>query len=406
MVVGGERIKQFARYLPEHGFDPIVVTHGDTSSDRIDAGIVTAPDLFRIATGTIAEPSKTVLPNGRLLDLGVGIWRTVLWPYLFPDRTCYTWAPWAIRASLRAADRRRPSAVLSSSPPAGAHLAGHIIARILRVPWIADFRDGFSFEPPEGDSLVRPLRRVFDRYLVERAAVTLCVTDPLRDDFRALVPSQADRIVTLTNGFDPDLVGRGPDVDAVSAGPFTVLYAGTTNESRKSYSLENVLAAVVKLSRDTSCRLSLVGVDPVGEGKRYGVHPNIEVLGWRPRTEAVRHMEAADVLVVLTGNESSLASSKLFDYIGAGRPILVVGARSAAADIVSHHGFGLVAEDTPDSIESVLRELLRDRDAWRDKLASDEVRSARARYSRAELTAELANMLRQVVAGRVVPPER
>jgi glycosyltransferase involved in cell wall biosynthesis len=109
-------------------------------------------------------------------------------------------------------------------------------------------------------------------------------------------------------------------------------------------------------------------------------------------------MQAADVLVVLTGNHKTVATTKLYEYIGAGRPILVVGRESAAARIVSEGEFGVVADDDVESITAALTQLYRERDAWHKHLQSSAVSSARVRFSRQKQAARLANEVHALVA--------
>ena len=69
---------------------------------------------------------------------------------------------------------------------------------------------------------------------------------------------------------------------------------------------------------------------------------------------------SADVLLLVTsGSRTGEATGKLYEYLAAGRPILVLGAGSAAGTIVTEAGAGL-AVPTHDAAaaETALRRIL------------------------------------------------
>ena len=79
----------------------------------------------------------------------------------------------------------------------------------------------------------------------------------------------------------------------------------------------------------------------------------------RPRTLALQR--AADSLLVLAEGASgrSVATNKLFEYLAAGRPVLVLGEDSEAARIVRDTGGGVaVPRGDPKPIASALRRLV------------------------------------------------
>jgi hypothetical protein len=74
--------------------------------------------------------------------------------------------------------------------------------------------------------------------------------------------------------------------------------------------------------------------------------------------------QSADVLFLLIHNtayDSGIYTGKLLEYIGARRPILIVGTNSGvAADLVRERKLG-VAEETPEAIAARLREWLNEK---------------------------------------------
>jgi hypothetical protein len=57
------------------------------------------------------------------------------------------WLPFALSAGIRAVRTRPIDAVHSTSPPVTADVVAGIVARVGRVPWVAEFHDGWLGNP-------------------------------------------------------------------------------------------------------------------------------------------------------------------------------------------------------------------------------------------------------------------
>jgi glycosyltransferase involved in cell wall biosynthesis len=377
-AVGGERMRQFVRHLPEHGIDPVVLTHAGLTAAPSDDGVYAASDVVRRMTEWTT--SHAAADRGAPREgWRVNRLRTRLRRWVIPDRASYAWAPFAIAAGLQLARRERPQLVLSSSPPMAAHEVGCLLAQHWGVPWVADVRD--SFEPPEGAGPLAPLRRRVEKALYSQASRVIAVSDALRNDLRVLT-ARDDNVLTITNGYDRDDFAQ-PSAAGADPAVHELLYAGSTSFGA-GRNLDRLLEAADQFATrlPQRVRVRLLGLFAPEETARKLAHAELDVTGWQERAVVTRSMQAANVLVVLTGNHASVATTKLFEYIGAGRPILVVGRASAAARIVQDGGFGVVADDTTESIANALRALHTARAVWDTKLQSAALREARVRYSR------------------------
>jgi glycosyltransferase involved in cell wall biosynthesis len=87
----------------------------------------------------------------------------------------------------------------------------------------------------------------------------------------------------------------------------------------------------------------------------------VRSLGALERPRALALQRAADSLLVLAEGASmrSVATNKLFEYLAAKRPVLVLGEGSEAARIVRETGAGIVAPgDDPAAVATALERLL------------------------------------------------
>ena len=136
-----------------------------------------------------AAPAETEVRDSRLSGLFV------------PDVSAATWVPFALPRALELTARHRFDCVVTSAPPRSTHLLG-LALHARGLPWVADFRDGWTFEAvrPEFAPLADRLDRWLERLVAVRADVVTTVTPSLTEDLSTRLGARA---ATVTNGFDP-----------------------------------------------------------------------------------------------------------------------------------------------------------------------------------------------------------
>lgn len=144
---GGNRWVAMAHYLRAVGHRVTVVASDAFGSmaDDAEASVVRARDLksMRVLRG--------VLRRGPLPDSsqGAAMERPPPWlltKTLVPDAHVVSWLPAVIRAVRRLVKEGDVDCVVTTGPPDSAHLVGLALGA-RRPAWLADFRDGWLFEP-------------------------------------------------------------------------------------------------------------------------------------------------------------------------------------------------------------------------------------------------------------------
>ena len=410
LSAGAERIIKFAQYLPEYGFEPLILTTGRYGGQATDAaqGVYRAHDLVhtlfsgvrrRRAAGVAQEAQFRVatvgaqsLP-GRMRD-----------QLMVPD-TKLGWLLPAMRLGSRLIAEARPALIFSTSPPETAHLAARQLAQRHRLPWVADLRDGWLYEPPNPAVRQAAWRRRVEQRL-EASVLTLAqaitaATDPIAADLRTRYPAAAERIHTITNGFDAaEFEGlqrqRQPD------GVFRLVYTGALASSRQGTSAEAFFAGLAQFVRaepHVALRVVVIGQVSPAEQAAAASHGLADVVSFKAavsRREAHQAQLDADGLLLITApGQRSVATLKLFDYIGAGVPILALAADNAAAAIVAQYDLGVtVAPDDPTAIQHSLHEFIARQNtgaAWPGFAA------AQQQFERRHLTGRLAALFHSVL---------
>ena len=287
---------------------------------------------------------------------------------IVPEPLLVAWAPFAMAQARRLQRSRGVDCVITTSPPESAHRVGKMLAG-RGVPWVADLRDGWSFEPlrPKFPTAIqRRLDLRLERHWLAAADVVSCVSAPVAEDLR--VRGIADPIV-IPNGWDPagtdGLPGATPppiDPDRVS-----LVYTGRFGSyGRNPGGLVAALAELARTDPDSARRLELLIAGPLTEQEQelFGtdVSPaRIKALGSLDRPAALALQRSADaLLVVASPSRSQLANLKLYEYLAAGPPILALAGGTEAGRITAEAGGTVVSSEDIPGITSALRTLARD----------------------------------------------
>ncbi len=285
-----------------------------------------------------------------------------------PEALALAWAPFARRLATRLQGERGFDCVITTSPPESAHTVGRAVQQ-LGVPWIADIRDAWTFEPlrPQFPTETqRRLDRRMERRLLSAADAVVCVSRPAADDLRTR--GIADPFV-IPNGWDPVHDARaepaGTPAGLLDPERISLVYTGRFGSyGRDPEPLVKALAALAREDPTAASRLELVIAGPLTDAElelmATDVSPaRIVLAGSLPREQALSLQRDADALLLIAqAARSQLPNYKLFEYLAAGRPILALAAGTEAGRIVSEVGAGEpVRADDPEAIAEALRRL-------------------------------------------------
>ena len=264
---------------------------------------------------------------------------------IVPEPLAVAWAPFARRRALALHRRERFDCVITTSPPESAHAVGRALRR-RGVPWIADVRDAWTFEPlrpafPTGAQ--RRLDEALERRWLGAADAVVCVSEPAAADLRRR--GIADPVV-ITNGWDPEAVPpAGEPTGLLDPDRFTVLYTGRFGSyGRDPTALVEGIARLARQRPEVAQQLELAIAGPLteAEAELFGrdVSPaKITRIGSLPRERALALQREADALLLIAHPErSQLLNIKLFEYLAAGRPLLALAAGTEGGRIVEELG--------------------------------------------------------------------
>lgn len=391
-AVAALRVHAFARDWAQAGHEVTVLTTEKRADqrgmDRMCEGIDVVEIPFRVprllerlraehkssatdADATSAAPAPTdaapakQLSRFRRLRERTGIFASVR----MPDLTDW-WVKPAVRwAKARAARDGIWDVMVSSSGPYTAHL----VARALRRgeyarAWAADFRDLWTDNHHFHGLFPFTLREWWlERDCLARMDLVVTVSEGLARSLRA----KTIRPVRLVpNGFDPD---DHASLDSAPAFPddgiTRLVYTGTLYPKQQDPA---PLLRAMKRLRDESpehgarLRLVVAGADtaPWRERARAaGAGEMLDDRGLLPRADALRLQRDASALLLIDWPDSDqgVLTGKLFEYLHASAPILLVNAQpeSPLAEYVREANRGhVIPHGDDEALMGVLQRLI------------------------------------------------
>lgn len=405
---GVQRIAKFVKYLPRHGWQPTVLTveprgyfaYDDTLLQEVrDAGVsvVRTPswDPTRLFRGqhTVSLPQETV--RQRLASLSQ-------WVFV-PDNKIGWWWP-ALREGLRLHEAAPFDAVLSTAPPYTAHLIGAAFERLTGCPLVLDFRDDWLGNPRHlyPTRLHRQAHAFLERWVLRRSRRVLTINpyiqQRLQQSANHLVPSPSIRVVP--QGYDPsDFLRASRPAPRDDTERFELLYTGVFYDVQRPDTLLRGIAQFVQRRPEarTHLRARFIGLTPPSMAElvaHLGLSPIVETTGYLDHQRTVRAQLQADVLWLTIGHRpgaACISTGKLYEYIGASKPILGLVPPGDAADTLRAYGASQIVD--PDDVDGCSRAVERWYDAWRNNTLPRPERAIVERYDRVRLAGVLASHL-------------
>lgn len=436
-AVASFRATRFARYLPDFGWQPVVLamSPGSYLSGRLDQNLADAlpKDLviervpawrpFRFAKRTIksalqhcmCSKESSTLAEGQVAcnsplnaaDASISVKfkrlvnRTENFLLATPDSEI-AWLLPAFSAACKLIRCHKPNLVYCTGPPHSANLLACLVSSFAGLPLILDFRDPWSrtqWEASAVEGLAGRLNRWLERRCVKSAALVILNTPQLRDDFENHYPSAwSNKFVFLSNGFEPELVPQARELLDRHApkhanGTFRLCHTGTVYGERD-------LRPLISLAASMSSPYQRIQIEQIGEVdhcdqlKRWvseqHLDPHISFLGRVPHAEVLRRMAAAHAFLILQPGTGIQIPGKLFEMIPFNKPILALTGRGATQDVMKRYELGAHAE--PGNNEGLARALEQVRDRSLSGTSGRLHQQALADFDGKSLTGQLAAM--------------
>lgn len=316
-----------------------------------------------------------------------------------------------VTGGIAALFERRPDVLISTSPQFFCAVAGWMVSRVRRLPWIFELRDLWPASIVAVGAMKEGLAIRFLYWLeltMYRAADrVVAVTNGLKQDLvdRGI---PADRITVIRNGADTSRFSPRPkDAGLVERfglqGKFAVGYYGTIGMGA---GVETAVQAGALLRDRDDIVILLAGAGAEYEGVARMIEEqkltNVKLLPSFEQAEMPAAWSLLDAALVMMKDRPlfrATISSKTFEALAMGIPVIMSLPAGEATGLVDEYGFGLnVLPENPQDMADAIRRLADDR-ALCAELGRKALASAPT-FSRERSAQVMMDEIRQMLAQR------
>ena len=232
----------------------------------------------------------------------------------------------------------------------------------MRVRLIVDFRDAWASNPIRRLRFPKtrvPIESWLERRVVKTADLGISTTEGITDDFHSRYPTQPrEKFILIPNGYDREEFEETEIVERTCPRKLRVVHVGRLTWERSPRRFFQGLSLLVK---ERSCVKQEMELFLIGESARsddgkcvedyiedYKLANMVTLTGHVPRAEAIQHVINVDILLLIVGRvpEEEIhtygVSSKVFDYMMTGKPILALADDGPMSRIVEKTKIGYV----------------------------------------------------------------
>lgn len=408
---GSIRSKNFSKYLTHYGWTAHILTVKNQSSYSEDQireinGIppeVTihrafSLDPFASKRGAFSQSKQSII--AKLIR-----WLAAF--FLVPDRQIL-WLPFAVAKGFFMMKQYRCDIIFSTFGPASNHLAGLILKKLFKKPWVADFRDVWTTN--QNMFFPTPLHRKFQQYLerkiVQSADLITSVGEHINQDLRLWAANQ-DKFKTITNGFDPELIEEalGKTASKNTKPPFTIAYMGAFYGGRYPDTFFQSVSELIEEKKIDAAHTRIRFVSNLTALPHRWIHPLSPITELRPlcsQREALRQISDASALLVMVEEEmkEKIVNAKIFDYMALQKPILaVIPKDGVCADYLRPLSFAHLV--SPSSIADLKKVILQLYEDWKkNKTSANPHTDYIDQFNALTLAGQLANQFKSLSKGQ------
>jgi len=382
----------FTKYLPEFGWEPVVLSAAETVSYSKDYHMLEEiPEGSRVFRVAHREPPRWWQYLRHTLKIAAD----------FPDYY-KTWYSPAYKRAANILRRERFDLIYSASPTFTTALVAERLRKRFGVPWVADFHDGWAvndfLDRNLDETLVQPLRwlhkwriRKAEKQILKLADRVVVVHPHVRERWCQLHRIDRAKIEVITEGYD-ETVFRGLRARALYDDRITITFLGNYYDFFGEY-----IARFSRLVHQIDAKAELVFIGRGAASVQRLNLPNSTCMMHIPMRRAIEFGMGSNFLFLVMPPFAKWTPSKTYDYLRIGKPILaLVPPDGDAARIVRECKAGCVLDFDETQMKTQLSAIFR-RLSEKRLAAFRSERKYVTRFERRELTQQMARIFDETV---------
>ncbi len=407
---GVQRWLKFAKYLPELGIEPIILTVDSNYASYLQIDQSLGKDInpnLKVFKTKSFEPlnilsglfGKKNVPYGGFANVNKKsflqtILRFIRGNFFIPDARV-GWNKYAYRKAKEIISEYKIDTVITTSPPHSTQLIGLKLKKKLNITWIADFRDPWTdiyyYKDLLHTNLVKRIDKRKERKVLKRADKVIVVGNSLKVKLENKVDQE--KFVVISNGFDEE---DFKNQNLAKPERFTVTYTGTLSDQYNITAFVTACKKIKSTGKDFIIRF-IGNVSPfqLQHFEEAGLTDNLDIINYLPHQESIEYLHKSSVLLLAIpefhGNDE-IITGKLFEYLGSTVPIIGLGPKNGdAAKIIDECESGeLFDYSETEKVYEYLIKLVEDF----NNIKNNEQKYLK--YSRKKLTKSLNELIRNL----------
>jgi glycosyltransferase involved in cell wall biosynthesis len=404
---GVQRTLKFVKYLKNFNWQPTVITSGDVGYFAHDSSLTqelndTGVKLIRVGgkepNAMLARFGTIKLPTESIRKILNKISQTIF----IPDNKI-SWSKKAYKKVEELVAKEHYDAIFITCPPFSAFSYVSRIRKKSDIPIFVDYRDlwyesYFSFYPTPVHKHLHKKEEYNALKAVDRVLVTnRRIKEKLLKDFPFL---SFDDVVILPHGFDPEDFERIPAVPKPK-NKFVLMYSGIFMAYNTPKYFLKAFKEISVERPDIAAEIELHFVGYLGKEnqkliRKLNLQEFVKDHGYVNHDDSVSKIKSADLLWFMVDrlkNIDSILPGKIYEYVGAQKPIIACVPDGAAKMAVEEYGAGFICE--PDDIQDIKQTILKVYDFYKKNELPKPDESVLQRYRRDYLTEMLSKQFQQ-----------
>lgn len=397
------RVLRFSRYLSRYGWQAVVlcVEGGAKHEPRDPRLLEEVPPEVLVERVPCLEPDNFSdsweVPREKVVR---NLFKTFD-KVLFPDDRAL-WIKPLTRKALTLIEKHDIKVLWATAQPWSTLVAARDIKRLTGLPLVLDFRDDWTTSNADFRKTKRLAKeQALEQSVLRAADAVVSVTPQIVEELKKRAPKELgpERIHYIPNGFDPahfqGLATKQQDI-------FTIVHTGGLYHLRPISPLLEILD--IWFSEHPE-RVGVTKIVLAGNISRE-VSADIESSPWKACFEILGFTEHQKVRSLISSASVNLLmiervrtaawlfTGKVFEYIGARKPILMLGPDpSPLAELLRDTGLGNICSyDLPKETARTLERLFQERESENGNLREEQVE----RFNACGQTGRLAQIFEEV----------
>jgi len=403
---GVQRVLKFVKYLPEFGWEPIILTVVNGEYPAIDKTLLEeVPTNLKVYKTKSFEPfnlykgltgQKGNIPTHVLnkSENESAIQKFAKWirANLFIPDARKGWIKTIVNEGQKIIEAEKPDIIFSSSPPHSLQVGALKLAKKTNLKWVTDFRDpwtdGFWLKDLPRTKIASKKDANYELDVLKNSNAIISVSQSVIELFSE---KMENNYYTIPNGYDEsDFAG----IEKKHSDVFKIVYAGSLRESQIPQNLFNALTSLKEKNLIEKLELHFIGtVHPdttkiIDQNKLQNI---VTFHKYMPHRKLLAHMVNAEMLMLSipnTPNNEGILTGKLFEYVASKNYILGFGPKNGdAAKILDELNCGSMFDFSDDPELTILEKY----NNWL-KEDSKQIENNAEKYTRKNLTKELSKI--------------